>query len=70
MIGQLQRSKAAAIQNHEDLKKQREEESKVSAALHEDEAGFVQVTQSGVCGFRPAWVWLTLCRRPATTAAC
>lgn len=31
VIGQLQRSKAAIIQNHEDLKKQQEEESKVRA---------------------------------------
>lgn len=70
MIGQLQRSKAAIIQNHEDLKKQQEEESKVTTDLNEDEAVFVQMISSGLCGFRLASVWLTLCSRPATTAVC
>lgn len=34
LIGQLQRSKAGVIQNYEDMKKQQEEESKVSAGLN------------------------------------
>lgn len=42
LIGQLQRSKAAITQNHEDLKKQQEEETRVSAALKDQ-----QVARSG-----------------------
>lgn len=34
LIGQLQRSKAGLIQNYEDMKKQQEEESKVSTDLN------------------------------------
>lgn len=51
LIGQLQRSKAAITQNHEDLKKQQEEATRVSAGLKRRTGCFVQALSAGPCGF-------------------
>lgn len=49
LIGQLQRSKAGLIQNYEDMKKQQEEESKVSTDLNEGRSSPKSVTFHQVC---------------------
>lgn len=43
LIGQLQRSKVGLIQNYEDMKKQQEEESKVSTDLNEGQSSPVSL---------------------------
>lgn len=61
LIGQLQRSKAAITQNHEDLKKQQEEATRVSTGLKDEQiASFRRFQQ--VCV-------VSVSRRPGSRSA-